>query len=138
MMYNRPSFQVPVSNGTSAMCAEKGHSTADSRGNCLCCGQPVIPDDREWPMPAGNAIEYSETRHQLYPVPLMRGAFGVLDRKAQYAELFGGPEDGEIVSIATHGLSADGLEMLVAGHRYRVDDVYKGLVRMSYAGPAAE
>jgi hypothetical protein len=42
MLHKRRSFTVPVSQGTEAMCTEKGHSAADRFGKCLCCGAKIM------------------------------------------------------------------------------------------------
>lgn len=43
MKYTQSRFTVPVSEGSKTMCDEKGHSAADSKGRCLCCGESVVP-----------------------------------------------------------------------------------------------
>jgi hypothetical protein len=42
MLYQRRSFTVPAGAGTGEMCRTKGHSAADSRGHCLCCGAQIV------------------------------------------------------------------------------------------------
>lgn len=52
--FMRSSFSVPMGDGKTTMCAEKGkHSATDSKGRCVCCGekiavaQPKGPSTRE-------------------------------------------------------------------------------------------
>lgn len=40
------SFTVAM-GGKSTMCLEKGHSGADSRGRCYCCGEVIAPHHSE-------------------------------------------------------------------------------------------
>lgn len=40
------SFTVAM-GGKSSMCLEKGHSGADSRGRCYCCGELIVDVPRE-------------------------------------------------------------------------------------------
>jgi hypothetical protein len=42
MLYRRKTFSVSAIQNKGSMCAEKGHSGADSKGRCYCCGQPIV------------------------------------------------------------------------------------------------
>lgn len=58
MQYQRRSFTIAVSDGGyGAMCLEKGHSAADSRGRCLCCGAKIV-EAESFPFPVVRA-EYN-------------------------------------------------------------------------------
>ena len=39
MLYKKPSFQVPATNGGGS--CEKGHAMPDQRGRCIRCGEKV-------------------------------------------------------------------------------------------------
>lgn len=40
--FMRARFSVPMSDGKTTQCAEKGHSGADSKGRCYCCGEKIV------------------------------------------------------------------------------------------------
>jgi hypothetical protein len=122
MMYRRGSFTVPVSRGTSAMCAEKGHAAPDARGNCLCCGACVaqivgVVSDVD---PVANTITVSTDT----PAPA----------KSQYLELLGGARAGDVIS--TDEAFIAGLDAILDGQLYQFVDVSQGILRYSHVGPA--
>ena len=41
MLYKRRTFSVSSIQNSGSQCAEKGHSGADSRDCCYCCGQKI-------------------------------------------------------------------------------------------------
>ena len=47
MLYQRRSFTVPAGAGTGEMCKTRGHSAADRRGHCLCCGEKIARTSAE-------------------------------------------------------------------------------------------
>lgn len=57
------SFMVAM-GGKSTMCLEKGHSGADSRGRCYCCGEQI----RDVPRETSDALRNEQallTRYEL-------------------------------------------------------------------------
>ncbi len=47
MKYLSRTFSVAVNEGSGKMCEEKGHSAADSRGKCLCCGAQIVEKETQ-------------------------------------------------------------------------------------------
>ena len=104
--YKRPVFTLPATNQRTVFdCHQVGHAMADARGNCVRCGEPV---ERE-------VVEETP--------------------RSEYAELFGGPLDGEIVNVAeiipsgrTNHIERDGVR-----HEYALDgEPVKGMVQLRF------
>jgi hypothetical protein len=120
----RSTFAVAMAGSGSAMCREKGHSMIDSKGRCVCCGQYVEKGN------AGTESQ-SSTRYALegYRLRSVRH-FEFNPQAARYAEILGGPHDGEIVSL--DACTVHGTLVTYGGITYAVLDQLQGLVRLSY------